>query len=208
MATAESARSTLGATTAAAPAHARRDFAGIAAAALQFAILLLIMKRFAIEGGAFFVVALIAGGGFLVHALLPRAAKLPFFALLSIATILVTLGPVQGAWLLAIGLETKPDDVALISLERTWTWRQLEAASSQLAANYLALGLKPGDRVASLMPNRGARLGNFAVTEVSPDETWVTDAEWMQPQGVEKYGADGSVWVSRIRWSRPNRQVE
>jgi hypothetical protein len=55
-----------------------------------------------------------------------------------------------------------------------------------------------------LMPNRGARLGNFAVTEVSPGETWVTDAEWMQPKGVEKHGADGSVWVSKILWSVPN----
>jgi hypothetical protein len=53
-----------------------------------------------------------------------------------------------------------------------------------------------------LMPNRGARLGNFAVTDVGPDETWVTDAEWMQPKGVEKYGADGSVWVTRLRWTR------
>jgi hypothetical protein len=55
-----------------------------------------------------------------------------------------------------------------------------------------------------LMPNRGARLGNFAVTDVSPNETWVTDAEWMQPKGVEKYGADGSVWVSKIQWAKPN----
>lgn len=51
-----------------------------------------------------------------------------------------------------------------------------------------------------LMPNRGARLGNFAVTDVGPDQTWVTDAEWMQPKGVERHGADGSVWVSKIRW--------
>jgi hypothetical protein len=51
-----------------------------------------------------------------------------------------------------------------------------------------------------LMPNRGARLGNFAVTDVGPDQTWVTDAEWMQPKGVEKHGADGSVWVAKIRW--------
>jgi hypothetical protein len=42
------------------------------------------------------------------------------------------------------------------------------------------------------------------VTEVSPHETWVTDAEWMQPKGVEKHGSDGSVWVSKIRWSTPN----
>lgn len=39
---------------------------------------------------------------------------------------------------------------------------------------------------------------------MSPAETWVTDAEWMQPRGVEKHGADGSVWVSKIRWAVPN----
>ncbi|WP_277482670.1 sialidase family protein [Catalinimonas alkaloidigena] len=55
-----------------------------------------------------------------------------------------------------------------------------------------------------LVPERGARLGNFGVTDVSPDETWVTVAEWMQPQGVEKYGSDGSVYVARIHWKNPN----
>jgi len=57
----------------------------------------------------------------------------------------------------------------------------------------------------ALVPNRGARLGNFGVTPVSPDETWVTVAEWMQPDGCEHYGADGTVWVARVRWDRPNR---
>jgi len=56
-----------------------------------------------------------------------------------------------------------------------------------------------------LVPERGARLGNFGVTDISPDETWVTVAEWMQPNGVEKYGSDGSVFVARIKWSKPNR---
>jgi hypothetical protein len=56
-----------------------------------------------------------------------------------------------------------------------------------------------------LVPNRGARLGNFGITDVSPGETWVTVAEWMQPKGVEKYGSDGTVWVARIHWERPNR---
>lgn len=51
-----------------------------------------------------------------------------------------------------------------------------------------------------LVPERGARLGNFAVTEVNEHETWVTVAEWMQPAGVEKYGSDNSVYVARIRW--------
>ena len=55
-----------------------------------------------------------------------------------------------------------------------------------------------------LVPERGARLGNFGVTDVSPHETWVTVSEWMQPKGVEKYGSDGSVFVSRIHWNKPN----
>ena len=56
-----------------------------------------------------------------------------------------------------------------------------------------------------LVPERGARLGNFGVTDVSPDETWVTVSEWMQPKGVEKHGSDGSVYVARLHWNQPNR---
>jgi hypothetical protein len=55
-----------------------------------------------------------------------------------------------------------------------------------------------------LVPERGARLGNFGVTPVTPQETWVTVAELMQPRGVQEYGSDGSVWVARVRWQRPN----
>ena len=51
-----------------------------------------------------------------------------------------------------------------------------------------------------LVPERGARLGNFGVTDISQQETWVTVSEWMQPQGVEQYGSDGSVYVARIFW--------
>ncbi len=57
----------------------------------------------------------------------------------------------------------------------------------------------------ALTPERGARCGNFGVTAVSPDESWLTTAEWMQPRGCEKYGSDNSIWVVRIRWDRPNR---
>jgi hypothetical protein len=62
-----------------------------------------------------------------------------------------------------------------------------------------------------LVPERGARLGNFAVTEVSADETWVTVAEWMQTWGPNivippdnKYGADNSIYAARILWDKPN----
>ena len=56
--------------------------------------------------------------------------------------------------LLRLGLAAKPEEVALLSNRRSLTWRELEEASSRLAAGYKGLGLAPGDRVASLMPNR------------------------------------------------------
>ncbi len=48
----------------------------------------------------------------------------------------------------------RPDEIAILSAGRALTWRQLEAASDRLAGGYRRLGLEPGDRVASLMPNR------------------------------------------------------
>jgi hypothetical protein len=55
-----------------------------------------------------------------------------------------------------------------------------------------------------LVPERGARLGNFQVVDVSPAETWVTVTEWMQPRGCERYGSDNSVYAARIMWEKPN----
>jgi len=57
----------------------------------------------------------------------------------------------------------------------------------------------------AIVPERGARLGNFGVVDISPTETWVTVSEWMQPRGVEKYGSDGSVYLARLRWKEPNQ---
>ncbi|MEJ6730986.1 MAG: hypothetical protein QNK90_02765 [Opitutaceae bacterium] len=34
-----------------------------------------------------------------------------------------------------------------------------------------------------LVPEKGARLSNFDITEINESETWVTVAEWMQPPG-------------------------
>ncbi len=67
-----------------------------------------------------------------------------------------------------------------------------------------------------LVPNRGARLGNFGVTNVTPNETWITVAEWMQTKDpnpydctvCEKYGSDNSVFVSRIFWNKSNDNIE
>ncbi|MFC1716515.1 exo-alpha-sialidase [Candidatus Poribacteria bacterium] len=57
-----------------------------------------------------------------------------------------------------------------------------------------------------LVPERGARLGNFGVTEVDENQTWIIVTEWMQPAGCEKYGSDNSVFVARLLWDRPDRR--
>lgn len=54
----------------------------------------------------------------------------------------------------AAGLGAAPDELALVSAERRISWAELEAASLTLAGGYRGLGLEPGDRIASLMPNR------------------------------------------------------
>ena len=56
--------------------------------------------------------------------------------------------------LLRIGLEGTPDQVAVVSANRSLTWRELDRESAALAGGYRALGLQRGDRLASLMPNR------------------------------------------------------
>ena len=48
--------------------------------------------------------------------------------------------------------------------------------------------------------NNVALMGNFSVTNVSADESWVTVGEWM-PRADYK----GDVLLSRIRWTKPNR---
>ena len=66
-----------------------------------------------------------------------------------------------------------------------------------------------------LVPEHGARLGNFGVTEVSADETWVTVAEWMQgnpPMRIippdNPWGANNRVYVARIRFDQPSPSRE
>ena len=65
-----------------------------------------------------------------------------------------------------------------------------------------------------LVPEHGARLGNFGVTEVNENETWVTVTEWMQAPGPNysdpapliARGADNRVWVAKVKWTKPNRE--
>ena len=50
-----------------------------------------------------------------------------------------------------------------------------------------------------LVPELGARLGNFSVTDISPNEAVLTVAECMQPAGCDKYVSDNSIWVVRVK---------
>lgn len=64
-----------------------------------------------------------------------------------------------------------------------------------------------------LVPNRGAQLGNFGATAVTPSESWVVTTEHMQGDAHDPYnlelterrGANARVYLCRIHWSRPNR---
>ncbi|NLT06711.1 MAG: long-chain fatty acid--CoA ligase, partial [Solirubrobacterales bacterium] len=63
--------------------------------------------------------------------------------------------------LLGAGLAAGAQRPAVASARRTVSWRTLEDESAALARAYLAHGLAPGDRVASLMPNRVALLVHY-----------------------------------------------
>ncbi len=56
--------------------------------------------------------------------------------------------------LLAPSVTANPEQTALVSAVGAWTWGELDKQIKSLAARFSAIGLKPGARVASLMPNR------------------------------------------------------
>ena len=56
--------------------------------------------------------------------------------------------------MLRCGFEAGCDRPALVSSTRSLSWRDLDSLSHRLATAYLARGLRAGDRVATLMPNR------------------------------------------------------
>jgi acetyl esterase/lipase len=66
-----------------------------------------------------------------------------------------------------------------------------------------------------LVPEKGARLGNFGITEISENETWVTAAEWMQGPGPKYHdprplvarGADNRIWVAKVKWTSQQAPV-
>jgi len=90
--------------------------------------------------------------------------------------------PVDLLRLLGSGLDTKSDEPALVSGETHWTWRSLNDASDRYAAGLLALGLAPGDRVASLMPNRPALIIHYLACIKSGLVTTPLNYRYLAPQ--------------------------
>jgi long-chain acyl-CoA synthetase len=70
-------------------------------------------------------------------------------------------GPAVLSDVLRAGLQQDPDGRALVAKDALWSWRDLERQSTKLAQSFLALGLEPGDRIASLMPNRPALIVHY-----------------------------------------------
>lgn len=63
-----------------------------------------------------------------------------------------------------------------------------------------------------VIPEKGARYGNFGVCNINERETWVVETEWMQRPPEEfvipvnnRWGAEARVYAARIIWDKPNR---
>ena len=58
-----------------------------------------------------------------------------------------------------------------------------------------------------LLPERGVMLGNFGASNITPDESWVTDSEFIVNGQNHPRGADGTTWVCKIKWSKVNTLI-
>lgn len=60
----------------------------------------------------------------------------------------------------------------------------------------------------AVLPERGVMLGNFGASNITPEESWITDSEFIVNGQKHERGADGTTWVGKIRWKMPNRLVK
>ena len=82
----------------------REELWTIVVITVQLALALLIVHAFQLESRTFFHVMVLAAVGFPFHALLPARLRLPMFALLSLASIVVAFGARDGFFLIMLGL--------------------------------------------------------------------------------------------------------
>jgi D-alanyl-lipoteichoic acid acyltransferase DltB (MBOAT superfamily) len=71
---------------------------------LQLGLLTLLLRQFQIESAAFLRLALLAFGGFAIHAWLPLRYRQPFFLVLSLVGIVLVLDIAHGVSIIAMGL--------------------------------------------------------------------------------------------------------
>jgi D-alanyl-lipoteichoic acid acyltransferase DltB (MBOAT superfamily) len=81
----------------------RISLANFALIAAQLAAVLVLLRQFQIESTAFLQLAAVVFAGFALHAFLPLRLRPLFFSTLSLASVPMVLGLVNGLWLLAIG---------------------------------------------------------------------------------------------------------
>ncbi|HVF62993.1 MAG TPA: hypothetical protein VNE58_03245 [Casimicrobiaceae bacterium] len=93
----------------------------LALVAIQLALALFVIYQFQLESRTFFHVMLLAAVGFVVHALLPIEQRLPFFVMLSLGGIVLAMGLVDGASLIALGLAM----IGICHLPIRVAWRAL-----------------------------------------------------------------------------------
>src|SRR5207244_11219962 len=87
----------------AAELRARISLLDFAIVAVQLGLVLVLLRQFQIESTAFIQLAAVVFVGFAVHTFLPLRMRLPFFSLLSVVSVPLALGLVNGLWVLAIG---------------------------------------------------------------------------------------------------------
>ena len=68
------------------------QFVKTLAVAFQLGLLVVIIYEFKIETRGFLNLSILVFGGFIVHSMLPRSARLHFFSLLSLASLVLVLG--------------------------------------------------------------------------------------------------------------------
>ena len=117
----------------------------------------------------------------------------------------LTMSTTQQHWLthsdgLFLVYTRKDDSNANVIRWRSPLWvARVDTASGRLirATERVVLPLV-GDGVKE--PEGVALMGNFHVTNASPDESWITVGEWMPKQK-----ARGDLLLARVRWAKPNR---
>ena len=50
--------------------------------------------------------------------------------------------------------------------------------------------------------------GNFGAAAITPGESWVTDSEFLISSTSHPKGADGTTWLGRVQWSKPNQLIK